>query len=162
MDDLEKKIMEREQAGENIVRYLEFSLGTEHFAIPLPVVNEVIAMPAITPVPMTPSHFLGVINLRGQVLSIIDLRRKLNITKRQDSSEEAIIIGNVGFTNLGMTVDSINKVLPINEKLVNGTPNIESKIRKDYITGIYNIENSLVFLLDLKKILTPEDLKKSG
>ena len=65
-------------------RYLSFSLGSEDYAIPLLSVKEVIAVPEITPIPFTPSHFLGIMNLRGQVISIIDLRSKLGIkTKRE-------------------------------------------------------------------------------
>ena len=71
-------------------RYLEFNLGEEKFAVPLLSVKEVIAVPETTKVPFTPEYFLGIMNLRGQVLSVIDLRNRMSITEKQDEKKEGL------------------------------------------------------------------------
>jgi purine-binding chemotaxis protein CheW len=85
-------------------RYLSFSLGTEEYAIPLLAVKEVIAMPEFTSVPYTPSHFLGIMNLRGQVISVMDLRKKLGI-KPGSTAETAVIICDLSPLCIGVVVD---------------------------------------------------------
>ena len=96
-----------ETSGE---RYLCFSLGEETFAIPLLSVREVIAVPEITRVPQTPAHFMGIMNLRGQVISILDLRTKMGI-KVQKTSETPVIICDLSPLCVGVVVDSIQAVL---------------------------------------------------
>ena len=73
-------------------RFIEFSLGQEDYAIPLLMVREVISIPDTTPIPKAPKHFIGLMNLRGQVISIVDLRTKLTIKPREESSDSAVII----------------------------------------------------------------------
>ena len=104
-----------DQANENDIfqeneRYIEFSLGEEKFAIALLEVKEVISCPETTPIPRSPSHFVGVMNLRGQVISIVDLRKKLSIQSTSEL-EEAVIILELDGANIGVIVDSINKVI---------------------------------------------------
>ena len=91
-------------------RFLSFSLGAEEFAIPLLAVREVIAVPDLTPVPFTPAHVLGIMNLRGQVISVLDLRKKLEINPRENA-EIAVIICDLGSLSLGILVDAVNSVL---------------------------------------------------
>ena len=79
------------KSGMNKERFLCFSLGVEEYAIPLLEVREVIAMPEYTPVPYTPPYFLGIMNLRGQVISVMDLRQKLGVTARGDAETTVII-----------------------------------------------------------------------
>src|SRR4051812_41249332 len=98
-------------------RFLSFSLGNEEYGVPLLAVKEVIAMPEITPIPYTPSYFLGIMNLRGQVISVMDLRQKLGV-KPSQSSETAVIICDLNSLSIGVVVDSINSVLnPVEAEL---------------------------------------------
>src|SRR5687767_11797892 len=96
-------------------RYICFRLGDEEFAIPLLSVREVIGVPNVTPVPQTPSYFLGIMNLRGLVISVMDLRLKMNI-KGKDSAESTVIILDLGNYNLGVLVDEVISVIAIDEK----------------------------------------------
>lgn len=137
-------------------RYLSFSIGTEEYAIPLLSVKEVIAVPEITPIPYTPPYFLGIMNLRGQVISVIDLRQKLGI-KTKASSETSIIICDIGLVCLGVVVDSINSVLSPNASDISEKPEIQSNKSTEYITNIYRKEGSLVVFLDIGKTLNVED-----
>ena len=154
-----------EKSGE-ISRHLEFSLGAESYAIPLLQVKEVIAVPQTTKVPNTPSHFVGIMNLRGQVISIIDLRKKMGITPSEDSSESAVIIVDFSPLYLGLVIDSVNKVLSIFESEISPAPEISSnKKTANYISGIYRSNNGMTLLMQLEKILDVNDvnlLQKAG
>ncbi|MBX9704403.1 MAG: chemotaxis protein CheW, partial [Silvanigrellaceae bacterium] len=142
----------------NSNRYLRFSLGSEEYAIPLLSVKEVIAVPDITPIPYTPPHFLGIMNLRGQVISVIDLRLKLNI-KSSQSQETAIIICDIHPYCVGIVVDSINSVITAKAEELSEKPQIQSTKNTDFITEIYNNSENLIVLIDIAKTLDLDDHK---
>lgn len=137
-------------------RYLSFSLGSEEYAIPLLSVKEVIAMPDFTPIPYTPNYFLGIMNLRGQVISVMDLRQKLNI-KPSPSSETAVIICDLNSITVGVVVDSINSVLSPKSSDISEKPAIQSSKKSDYISDIYRKDNKLILFLDIAKTLDVTD-----
>ena len=139
-------------------RYLCFSLADEEYAIPLLSVREVIAVPEITPVPYTPPHFLGIMNLRGQVISVMDLRHKFNI-KSKNSSETAVIICQFEGFSIGVVVDSVNSVLTPSAENLSPKPEMQSQKATDYITGVYRKEKRLVLFLDIAKTLNVDDHK---
>jgi purine-binding chemotaxis protein CheW len=141
----------------DVNRYLEFNLGDERFAILLLTVKEVIAVPETTKVPFTPDYFLGVMNLRGQVLSVIDMRCRMGIEPLSASAETAVIIIDLGFTHLGVVVDSINRVLAVEGHDFAPPPEIEKNARTDFITGCYKNDKHLVLFLDVNKILDHEE-----
>lgn len=151
-----ENIMPIKKSKAELDRFIEFSLGAEDYAIPLLMVREVIPVPETTPIPKSPSHFLGIMNLRGQVISIVDLRMKLKI-EAKEKREEAVIIVDIGGTNIGVVVDSINKVLAFSSNEVNEMPAVEKQINAQYILGIYSKENSLTVLINIAKILDLKD-----
>lgn len=138
-------------------RYLSFTLGKEQYAIPLLTVREVIGVPEITPVPFTPNYFLGIMNLRGQVISVVDLRLKMNMGAGKNTSETAIIICDLGVTSLGVVVDSINAVIAPQENEISPKPDIQSSKSTDYITGVFQRDKQLILLIDMVGILSPQD-----
>lgn len=140
----------------DINRFLAFSLEEENFAIPLLSVKEVIAMPEVTSIPYTPPHFLGIMNLRGQVISVIDLRLKFNM-KATSNSETAVIICDLAPLCLGIVVDSVNSVLSLSTEDIAPRPEVESNKKTDYIMGVTRQDKKLVLLLDLAKTLNVED-----
>lgn len=137
-------------------RYIRFSLSDDEYAIPLLKVREVIAVPEITPVPQTPAYFLGIINLRGQVITVIDLRIKLGL-KADRGEEMAVIITDLGNTGVGIVVDSINSVLTPKIEEIAEKPNFSHNKAAEYITGVYRKETGLVLLLDINRLLSFED-----
>lgn len=137
-------------------RYLCFSLGTEEYAIALLSVREVIAIPDITPVPQSAPYFLGIMNLRGQVISVIDLRTKLSI-KPADSAESAIIICDLNPNSIGVVVDSINCVINPAPDQISERPEIQSQKNTDYIQAICREKDRLIVLLDISKTLSVGD-----
>lgn len=138
-------------------RYLSFSMGPEEFAVPLLAVKEVIAVPEFTPIPHTPSYFLGIMNLRGQVISVLDLRKKLGVQAR-NGTEDAVIICDMSPIVLGILVDSVNSVLSPKETEILPKPPIESKISTEYIASVYRRNDHLVLFLDLSKALNTQDM----
>ncbi|OFZ18758.1 MAG: hypothetical protein A2X94_06100 [Bdellovibrionales bacterium GWB1_55_8] len=148
--------MEQKKSKGQSQRYLNFSLGSEEYAIPLNAVKEVIALPEVTSVPYTPPHFLGIMNLRGQVISVIDLRLKFGI-KAETTAETAVIICEMGQHSLGMVVSSVNSVLALEESEISPKPEIHSHRNTDYIQGVAKKDKHLVLLLDIVKALSAEE-----
>lgn len=148
-------------------RFIEFSLGSENYAIPLLLVREVVSIPEITPIPKSPSHFLGIMNLRGEIISVVDLRKKLKIEVKKDK-EEVVVIVAIGEKNIGLIVDSINKVLAFSSDEVSEMPEVEGQVNTHFVSGVYRKENSLTILLDISKALeiketeVPIDSKKAA
>src|SRR5687767_10694765 len=103
----------RIQQSSSAERLLVFSLGDEEYCISLSQVKEVIAPPRITPIPKVPPYFLGMMDLRGTVVAVIDLRTKLGMPRRDPMPEMAIIILDLGSKSLGVVVDSVNHVLTL-------------------------------------------------
>lgn len=146
-------------------RYLCFGLGKEEFAIPLLRVKEVLGFPEVTPIPQSPPHFLGIMNLRGSVISILDLRIKIGFKPERTEETAAIILDLENF-NLGMVVDRVNSVVALADSEIDPKPVIENAKATDYMTGVFRKDNKLVIVLDLEKTLAIEDqvalLKNSG
>ncbi len=139
-------------------RFLTFTLAKESYGVPLPKVKEVIAYCPITSVPSTPHYFSGIMNLRGQVISIIDLRLKLRVAAAPISPETAIIILELDSVCMGIIIDSVDAVLAISRDQISEAPEIESSIDTAYITGVARVNKSLILTLDIEKVLSPEDL----
>lgn len=145
------------EESHHVERFLEFSLGEEDYAIPLLMVKEVISIPETTPIPKAPKHFIGLMNLRGQVISIVDLRNKLTIKPKENTSDSAVIIVDFQGINIGVIVDSINKVLAFSVHEIQEMPELNSQVRSDYIRGVYKKEDGLTVMLDLAKCLDVKD-----
>ncbi len=140
-------------------RFLEFSLGNENYAIPLLTVKEVIPVPETTEIPNSPKYFIGIMNLRGQIISVIDLRKKLKVQSQKNNPEEAVVIINIGTIGLGVIVDSINRVLTLGRSDFSEIPEIETQVNAKYIKGIYHKESHLTVLLDIAKSLDLSDFE---
>lgn len=138
-------------------RYLCFSLGKDRYAIPLLQVKEVIASIETTPIPHTPSYFKGILNLRGQVISVIDLRLKLNSPKPERSDETTIIILDLEPLLLGVVVDSVDCVVAYEKKDLSPRPGLDSTIKEDFLAGVARDEKSMTLILNMSVVLNTED-----
>lgn len=137
-------------------RFICFSLGKEEFAIPLLSVREVLGVPEVTSIPQSPPHFLGVMNLRGQVVSVMDLRLKLNI-KPSASDETAVIILDFESFSLGVVVDRVNSVQEVPPEQSMDKPVLENSKANDYVTRVFQKQDHLILILDIAKALSVED-----
>lgn len=146
----------RQKQGEQD-RYLEFNLGKEKFAVPLLAVREVIAVPETANVPFTPDYYKGIMNLRGEVLSVIDIAKRMDIEASPNPTENAVIIIDLGYTSLGMVVDSINRVITTEQGEFSPPPDIESNQATEFVTGCYISGSDFILFLDIDKILDRDD-----
>lgn len=153
-----KKSGEKTTVGADAARFLTFSLNSEQYAVPLLKVKEVIALTETTPVPYSPPHFKGIMNLRGQVISVIDLRMKLKMPKVEAGAETAIIILDLSPLALGIIVDSVESVLAVNKEEIQPPPEVGGR-ETAYITGVARKEKRLILVLDIERTLSVDDLK---
>ena len=147
----------------SIDRHLVFSLGSEEYSVSLLSIKEVIEIPDITPLPHVPPYYLGIMNLRGQVISIIDLNHKLKGKQQEQGKKNAVIILDFAEFCLGILVQSVNRVMSIANDEVRDRPMMETTENLDYIQGVVHRDKKMVMLLDAHKALNvPEPEKSNG
>jgi purine-binding chemotaxis protein CheW len=138
-----------------------FSIGTELYGVSIDSVHEIVRVPDITGVPDAPDFLEGVINLRGKIVPVIDLRKRLRVKEAARTKATRVLITEHG-TTVGLLVDSASEVLKLQPDSIEGPPEMISAIGVEYITGVAKVDGRLIILLDLKKILSVEDMKKVG
>ncbi|HTL13425.1 MAG TPA: chemotaxis protein CheW [Bdellovibrionota bacterium] len=139
-------------------RIITFRVGGECYAMPLLSVREVIALPTLTGVPFAPPQFLGITNLRGQVISIFDLRIMVGLKRPADTQETAVIIINFDQLRIGVVVDSVDQVIVFSKDELSPAPELRDQRGKEYLTGVIRKEGKLLLLVDIAKALGVEDL----
>ena len=134
-----------------------FELANELFGVDIGAVESIIKMQAITRVPQSPEFVEGVINLRGKVLPVIDLRLRFGLPAVELTKSNRIMVVSMDGSEVGMIVDGVSEVLSISDSDVEPTPAMTSTVNSTFIVGIAKIDTRLVILLDLKKILSLEE-----
>ncbi len=134
-----------------------FELGKEHYGVDISAVESIIKMQPITVVPHTPDFVEGVTNLRGSVLPVIDLRKRFGLALDDISKNSRIVVIALGKTKVGMIVDAVSEVLRIPEDAIEPPPPMVTSVDTSFITGIAKIENKLVILLELSKVLSLQE-----
>jgi len=150
-----------EKASAREGKYLTFGLGSEEYGLEILKVKEIIGVMNITPVPQTPKYVKGVINLRGKVIPVIDLRLKFSMEAVEYNDRTCIIVvdiaGKAGKkTVMGIVVDSVSEVLNIRGEEIEDTPTFGVKLDTDYILGMAKIKGGVKILLDINKVLTTD------
>jgi purine-binding chemotaxis protein CheW len=141
-----------------VKQYVTFIIGEETYGVNVLSVQDIIGMTQITPVPNTLSFMKGVINLRGAVVPVIDLRKKFNMDNREYDSFTVIIIVEVKDVKIGMIVDSVADVVGLPVTSIQDTPHFSSKIETNFIEGIGQLESNLIIILNVEKILSVDEL----
>ena len=148
---------ERGDFADRRAKYLTFSLGEEEYGIPILKVKEIIGMMPFTPVPQMPPCFKGVVNLRGKVIPVIDLRVRLGLPPEEYTERTCIIVAEVpeeeGIATMGMVVDSVSEVLNIGEEDIEAPPRMGAQARADYIRGMAKAGGEVKILLDANRIV---------
>ena len=134
-----------------------FELGSEHFGVEIAKVESIIKPQSITQLPHVPSFVEGVTNLRGKVLPVIDLRKRFGLLAREADKNSRIIVVKIDQTEVGIIVDGVSEVLTILEGTVEAAPAITSTVNSAFITGIAKLDQRLVILLDLNRVLKGEE-----
>jgi purine-binding chemotaxis protein CheW len=143
-------------------KYLTFRLAEEDYGIPLRQVKEIIGMMPVTAVPQTPKHVKGVINLRGQVIPVSDLRLRFGMDAIAYNDRTCIIVvdirGAESTTRIGVIVDAVSEVLNVRKEEIEAAPSFGALARTEYILGMANMDESVKILLDIDRVFDPEDI----
>ncbi len=137
-----------------------FEMANEHYGVDIASVESIIKLQPITVMPHAPSFVEGVTNLRGKILPVIDLRKRFHLEIRTEKTENRIVVVSLGGNEVGMIVDAVSEVLTISDAAVELPPPMTTTLESSFITGIAKLENRLVLLLDLGKVLSKEEQTK--
>jgi len=139
-------------------KYLTFVLGEEEYGLEILKVREIIGLMDITRVPRMPDFVRGVINLRGKVIPVVDLRLKFGMEKLEDTVETCIIVVDLVDMIMGVAVDKVSEVLDINANDIEETPSFGVEINTEFIMGIGKAKGKVIILLDIQKVLTAAEI----
>ncbi|MCF8144410.1 MAG: chemotaxis protein CheW [Deltaproteobacteria bacterium] len=156
MDQAVKAMAEKEG------KYLTFTLADEEYGISILKIKEIIGMMPITSVPQTPDFVKGVINLRGKVIPVVDLRGRFGMEEIDYTERTCIIVveirGENGMVMIGIVVDSVSEVLNIKKEDIEATPTFGARLNTDYILGMAKMEGGVKILLDIDRVLGLEEI----
>ncbi len=158
MDQAVKSMADREG------KYLTFSMAEEEYGIGILKIKEIIGMMPITTVPRTPGFVKGVINLRGKVIPVIDLRLRFKMEVIDYTERTCIIVveveGDSGVVMIGIVVDAVSEVLNIRADDIEDTPTFGTKLNTDYILGMAKMDGGVKILLDIDRVLSVDEIQQ--
>ncbi len=145
--------MEGSAVEGDVLQLISFNLGNEEYAVDIMNVNEINRIPEIAPVPNSPSHLEGVINLRGRIIPVINLRKKLGMSEKDNDERSRIIIMDLQGITMGLLVDSVSEVLRIPSETIEPAPPMSSDVVGEYIKGIAKLDERLIILIDIDMMM---------
>ncbi len=148
---------ENKKQDAKLKQLVTFSIGEEEFGVDILRVREIIRMLEITRVPRAPEFVEGVINLRGSVIPIIDLRKRFRLLAKENDKDTRIVVISIDNMTVGFIVDSVSQVLRIPANTIEPTPPVVAGVDSEYIEGVGKLEDRLLILLDLDRLLSSED-----
>jgi purine-binding chemotaxis protein CheW len=151
------KWMPKEQE-QQIVQLIVFHLEDEEFGVPISEVREIIATGPVTPIPNSPKFIVGVINVRGEVPVVINLKERFSLRTKKEFDSKHIVLTEQDKNLFGLLVDEVTEVLRVEENTITKAPDLVTRIHEDYVKGVLTVDNRLILLLDLAKVLSEEDL----
>ena len=134
-----------------------FDLADEGYGVDISAVREIIRLQEITQVPRTPEFVEGVINLRGKVIPVIDLRKRFGLTVEAESQDNRIVVVDIGEQHIGVIVDAVKEVLRIPTDSVEPPASVITTADSDYLLGIAKLDSQLIILLDLRMVLSEDE-----
>ncbi|MDR1125411.1 MAG: chemotaxis protein CheW [Deltaproteobacteria bacterium] len=148
-----------QRRDDELIQLVTFSIGEEEFGVDILKVQEIIRTMEITKVPRAQVFVEGVINLRGKVIPIIDLRRRFGLVSKPHDKHTRIIVIEINNMIVGFVVDSVSEVLRIPAGTVEPPPPVVAGMDSEYISGVGKLQDRLLILLDLDKLLSNEDIE---
>lgn len=155
---METSVIDKPQEGfsdqtSELLQLVSFNIGSEEFGVDILKVQEINRMVDITKVPQAPHYVEGVINLRGKVIPIIDLRKRFNLELKEYDKNTRIVVVDINGSIMGMVVDSVSEVLRLPSNTIEPPPEIVAGINSEYIKGVAKLEDRLLIFLDLSKVI---------
>jgi purine-binding chemotaxis protein CheW len=142
------------------IQVVGFRVGKEHFGVPIELVHEIVRIMEITAVPDAPDFIEGVINLRGKIIPVIDLRKRFRETTIVAGKKNRILVAEIMGKIVGLVVDAASEVVKIPPSEIEPPPNVFGESELNYVTGVGKIANKLIILVDLGKIMQRGDLRR--
>ncbi|MHB0913423.1 MAG: chemotaxis protein CheW [Armatimonadota bacterium] len=134
-----------------------FELASESYGVDIGAVNTIIRMQEITEIPRSPEFVEGVINLRGSIIPVIDLRRRFGLSAGEETKASRIVVVEAGGQMIGMVVDAVTETLRLSQDAIEPPPPVATTMDSEYVRGVGKLENRLVILLDLNKVLSDKE-----
>lgn len=153
-----EEVLENEDTQEG--KYLTFALGDEEYGIEIRNVTEIIGIQTITELPDTPHFMKGVINLRGKVIPVIDVRLRFNLEAKPYDDRTCIVVVNIRNMSVGLIVDTVSEVLDIPSNDVEDAPTVNNSAGSRYIKGLGKVEDKVKILLDTHKLLFGDEVEQ--
>ena len=144
----------------NELHIVGFRVGAETFGVPITCVHEIVRVPSITNVPDSPEFVEGVINLRGKIVSVVDLRKRFGETNLDPQKKNRVIVVESGGKLVGLIVDSASEVLRIPNADIEPPPSVLQNSESSYVTGVGKYQNRLIILVDLQRVLQRGEMRK--
>lgn len=138
--------------------YLAFTLEGQDYAVPIQQVQEIRESSKVTPLPNSPRHIKGVLNLRGTIVPIVDLRLRFQLDEKSQDAFSVVVVVNVGGRLAGLVVDTVSDVLRVGSGERCAMSEFEGQAGRPFIEGLAQINGRLLILLDVERLLNPEDL----
>ena len=142
------------------IQVVGFRVGKEHFGVPIELVHEIVRIMEITSVPDAPDFIEGVINLRGKIIPVIDLRKRFKEQTITSGKKNRILVAEIMGKIVGLVVDAASEVVKIPPSEIEPPPNVFGESDVNYVTGVGKIANKLIILVDLGKIMQRGDLHR--
>ncbi|MDR3183645.1 MAG: chemotaxis protein CheW [Planctomycetaceae bacterium] len=155
-ETIDQANLENEDTLKNM--YLTFRLGNEDYGIEIRYVTEIVGMQKITEVPDMPMYVRGVVNLRGQVIPVLDMRLRFNMQARDYDERTCIIVVNIGGAQVGLVVDTVNEVRNIDDEQISPPPKTAGADSAKYIQGMGKVGESVIILLEGQRLLHENEL----
>jgi len=148
-----RKSRQKTQQVDPLLQMVSFHLGEEIFIIDILQIQEIIRMMELSRMPKAPEHIEGVINLRGSVIPVMDLRKRFGIPLPEENGQERIIVIKTADKPMGMIVDAVTEVLRLPPETIDPAPAVDSAVDAQFISGVAKVKDKLLFLLDLKQLI---------
>jgi purine-binding chemotaxis protein CheW len=155
-----KEERKQQQLSGEMVQVVSFRLASEEYGVDIAQVQEIIRMVEITHVPRAPHFMEGVINLRGQLIPIIDLRTRFDMQRADATKHTRIVVTEIGSKRVGMVVDSVSEVLTVPIENIEGAPEMIAGVGTEYIQGVGKVGDRLIIMLDLTMVISGEEKRE--
>jgi purine-binding chemotaxis protein CheW len=154
--NMENDLLDENEAGEPLVRWVTFELGQEVYGVLVKKVREILRINNISPVPGAPDYIVGITNIRGSVVSVIDGRKRINLSPTENTDLSRMIVMESEEDIVAVVVDKVSDIIDLPESSVVSNPKISASDGSKYISGVISHSDGLIIILDSEKFITDE------
>ncbi len=158
MSDIINRLTEEEEVVAATDKYLTFILDKQNYAVPISEVREIIPIQDVTQMPDYPAYVKGIINVRGTIIPLIDIRVRFHKPDKAYDERTSVVVALINELLIGLIVDAVDEVLDIDKNDISPSPRMNADTTSKYVTGVGKVENKIILILDTNKLLNDEEL----